>query len=61
MKYSQLRKKIEHAGCTLLRHGSSHDIYLNTITGEKFAIGRHGTEEVKPGTLKKILTAAGIK
>lgn len=61
MKYSELEKMLRNAGCRVEREGRNHTIWFSPITGEKFPVGRHKTEDVKPGTLKSILTAAGLK
>lgn len=41
MKRKALIKKITSTGCTLLRHGGRHDIYLNPSTGKKQPVPRH--------------------
>ena len=41
MKRLDLLKKIEKAGCHLLRHGGKHDIYHNPQTGRSEPINRH--------------------
>lgn len=61
MRYSELKKLLKKNGCRLEREGSNHEMWYSTITGKRFTIGRHKTEEVKPGTLKNILKDAGIE
>jgi predicted RNA binding protein YcfA (HicA-like mRNA interferase family) len=61
MKYSELRRIIEGAGCCVKRHGSNHDIYYSPITKKMFSVGRHNTQEVPKGTLTSILKDAGVK
>ncbi len=61
MKYSELEKILKKAGCTVHREGASHTIWYSPITQQTFPVGRHKTEDVRPGTLKSILTAAGLK
>ncbi len=61
MKYSELEKILKKAGCSVQREGSSHTLWYSPITGQVFPVGRHKTEDVPKGTLKSILTAAGLK
>lgn len=61
MTYGELKKLLKKAGCYLKREGTRHEIWYSPITGESFPVGRHKTEEVKPGTLKSIKEAAGLK
>lgn len=57
MTVNELTKKLRKAGCYLLRHGARHDIWYSPITGKQTPISRHGTEEVKPKTLRSIYQA----
>lgn len=41
MKRAAFIRQLTSAGCVLLRHGSRHDIYLNTTTGQKQPVPRH--------------------
>ncbi len=61
MKYSELEKILKKAGCTVYREGSNHTMWYSPITGQTFPVGRHRTEDVPKGTLKSIMTAAGLK
>lgn len=61
MKYSELRRILEDAGCWIKRNGSNHDIYYSPINKKSFPVGRHQTQEVASGTLNKILKEAGLK
>lgn len=61
MKYSELIRFLEKAGCTVKRHGGNHDWYYSPISERSFPVGRHQSEEVPPGTLNKILKQAGLK
>jgi len=61
MRYSELTQKLKKAGCYIVRDGSRHDIWYSPITGKKFPVGRHKTQEVPPGTLKNILQDSGLK
>ena len=60
MKYSELEKLLKKAGCVKYGEGSSHTIWYSQKTGQKFPVGRHKNEDVKEGTLKAILHAAGL-
>lgn len=60
MKYNELYKKLREAGCSLLRHGKRHDIWINLRTGMTAELPRHGTEEVPKGTLKSICRRLGL-
>lgn len=61
MKYSELRRILEDAGCRIKRNGASHDIYYSPISDNVFPVGRHSSQEVPAGTLNKILKQAGLK
>ena len=41
MKRKEFLKYLENRGCHLLRHGSSHDIYINPYNGMKQPVPRH--------------------
>lgn len=61
MTYAELKKQLKKIGCYMEREGKRHEIWYSPITGESFPVGRHKTEEVKPGTLKSIKEASGLK
>ena len=61
MKYSELKKLLKKHGCYLKRDGARHDIWYSPITDQMFPVGRHDSQDVKNGTLKSILKAAGIE
>ncbi len=60
MKYSELEKILKRAGCYLVGN-NAHPIWYSPKTGKRFQTGHHKSEEVKKGTLDKILKLAGIK
>ena len=60
MKYNELAKKLKKAGCYLIREGGRHEIWYSPITDKHFELGRHGSEEVKKGTLMSIKKASGV-
>lgn len=61
MKYSELERMLKKAGCSIQREGSNHTLWYSPLTGNTFPVARHRTEDVPRGTLKSILTAAGLK
>lgn len=61
MRYSELEKELRKAGCYILKEGASHTIWYSPITGKKFPVSRHKTEEIKTGTFKSIKKDAGLE
>ena len=53
MKRVDLIKKLEAAGCVLVRHGGRHDWYRNLATGVSQPIPRH--REIKERLAKRIM------
>ncbi len=53
MKRRDLIRKLEKAGCELLRHGGKHDIYHNPDTGMSEPVPRH--REINELLARKIL------
>ncbi|MBR4152589.1 MAG: type II toxin-antitoxin system HicA family toxin [Selenomonadaceae bacterium] len=60
MKTSELKDLLEKLGAKFLRHGKSHDIWINPKTGDRTRIWRHA-KEVPTGTLNQILKDLGYK
>ena len=60
MKYSELKRLLRKHGCYFDHDGANHEIWYSPITGNKFPVGRHDSEEVKPHTLASIKRQAGI-
>jgi len=60
MKYSELERRLRRSGCYIIDNGN-HPIWYSPITKKKFQTGHHGTQEVKIGTLRKIIKDSGIK
>ncbi len=60
MKKGELIKILKKNNCYLFRHGTSHDIWMSPITNKKFPVPRH-KNEMKKGTVNKILRQSGIK
>ena len=61
IKYSELKKELRKAGCYQYSEGGNHEMWYSPITGQRFPVGRHNTEDVRLGTLKSIRKAAGLK
>ncbi len=58
MKRLDLIRKIEAAGCVLIRHGGKHDWYQNAKTGLSQPVPRH--REIKEFLAQHILKKLGI-
>ena len=61
MKTSELKKMLKEIGCYKIEEGGNHEKWYSPITGKKFSVGRHNSQEVKKGTAESILKQAGIK
>jgi len=61
MKYSELERKLKPFGCYWRENGTHHPIWYSPITGNKFPMSYHKSEEVKRGTLNSILHLSGVK
>lgn len=57
MKRSDLIRKLEKAGCELIRHGGNHDWYHDPKSGASQPVPRH--REVKETLAKHILKKLG--
>ena len=60
MKTGELLKLLKQNGIILKRNGKKHDIYYSPITNKSFPVPRHKAE-IAEGTLKSILTDAGLR
>ena len=60
MKVSELIRVLKDAGCYIYRNGANHDIWYSPITKKTFPISRHGSQELRTGTLNSIKKQAGI-
>jgi len=58
MKRVDLIRKLEQAGCLLIRHGGKHDWYQNPQTGASQPIPRHREKEF---LAKHIVRKLGIE
>lgn len=58
MKRNEFIKKLAKTSCSLKRHGSNHDIYINTQNGRKAPVPRHS--EIKDTLCKLIEKQLGL-
>jgi len=58
MKRAEFVKRLERAGCILLRHGGSHDIYFNPATARKQPVPRHS--EIEEQLVRHIMKYLGL-
>jgi predicted RNA binding protein YcfA (HicA-like mRNA interferase family) len=61
MKASEFVKNIKTQGCYVLRHGGSHDIWINPATGGLTSISRHETKELGRGVVGKMKKELRLK
>lgn len=54
MKYKELYKRLQRAGCSISRNGANHDMWYSPLTGQQKPVPRHGSKEVPTGLLKAI-------
>ncbi|MCA0360425.1 MAG: type II toxin-antitoxin system HicA family toxin [Armatimonadetes bacterium] len=59
MNKGDLVRHLSSEGCTLLREGKRHSIWINPATGETAAIPRHNT--IKKNTARQICQALRVK
>ena len=61
MKTGELKRLLKAGGCYFLKEGGEHETWYSPKTGKYFTMSHHGSQEVKPGTLKSILRDAGLE
>ena len=54
MKFNQLSRRLNKAGCFVVRNGADHDIWFSPITDKQRPVPRHGSQEVPIGLLRKL-------
>ncbi|MFR8843689.1 MAG: type II toxin-antitoxin system HicA family toxin [Waltera sp.] len=59
MKTNELLKLLKKNGCSLIRHGSNHDIWYSSVTGKTVCCSST-QKEIKTGTAIAILRDAGM-
>lgn len=61
MKYNELHRLLRKSRCIEMdEERAGHPLWYSQKTGKTFTTSHHGSHEVKPGTLKEILKAAGL-
>lgn len=60
MKYSEIHRKLQAAGCYVFRKGKRHPVWISPITGKFFETSYHESEEAKKGTLVSIQKMSGV-
>lgn len=61
MTGAEFKRFLRKHKCKLLRHGSSHDRWINKANGKIFTVPRHDAQEMKKGLVEGILKQAGIE
>ena len=61
VRYSELEKELRKIKCKVIREGANHCIWYSPVTGKRFPVSRHKTEEIPTGTLKSIRRDAGLE
>ena len=56
-----MHRKLRKAGCSVVKNGKRHPIWISPVTGLYFETSYHESEEVKPGTMHDIESRSGIK
>lgn len=59
MKRTELIRRLEAAGCLLIRHGGNHDWYRNAKTGISQPVPRH--REINESLAKHILRRLSVR
>jgi len=59
-KYAELKREFKKAGCYKESDGKNHEWWFSPITNERFQMGRHGGEEVKPRAEMTLRRQAGV-
>ena len=59
MNWNEIRKKAVEYGFEFVKHGSSHDLYVNGA-GTKIWLERHWSQEVRPGLAKRLKKEIGF-
>jgi len=61
MKYGELARKLRRLGCYFTRYGAgSHEIWRNPATGKQTPVPYHGTKDIGPKLLARILHQSEI-
>ena len=57
---AELKREFRQVGCYKTSEGGNHEWWYSPITGERFQMGRHDSEEVKKGMEMKLRKQAGV-
>jgi predicted RNA binding protein YcfA (HicA-like mRNA interferase family) len=60
MKTSEAIRKLSTEGCFFVEHGKEHDCWYSPITGKRFRIPRHKSQELASGTKNSIKKLSGV-
>ncbi len=61
MKYRELTKRLRELGCEFVRNGAgSHRIWWNPANDRYTTIPDWGSQDLKTGTLRRILADLGV-
>ena len=61
MKYSEIERKLKDAGCFCIIESGKHPEWYSPLTGNKFSLSHHKSQEAKIGTKQQISKLSGIK
>ena len=61
MKVSELLRRLEQDGWTIVRQQGSHRVYRHPLKSGQLVVPMHGSKELATGTLNSILKKAGLK
>ena len=62
MKYNELHRILKKNGCYETgKTRAGHPVWYSPKTGKYFRVGRHGSQEIKGGTLNSMMKDAGLK
>ncbi|MBU0700908.1 type II toxin-antitoxin system HicA family toxin [bacterium] len=59
MKQKEFIRQLIKDGCIFLRTGANHDLYINSVTGQKQPVPRH--TEIDNNLVKHIRKHLGLK
>ena len=61
MTIAEFVKYLKKQGIKFKSHGSRHDVYWNPKTGGIAQVPRHQLQDIKKGTMERILKDLGLK
>jgi predicted RNA binding protein YcfA (HicA-like mRNA interferase family) len=61
MRYRELARRLQELGCEFVRNGAgTHRIWWNPANGAYTTIPDWGSKDLKPGTLRSIVSDLGL-